>query len=130
MAYRELSAQPIAAADFDEFLGGLHRALIEERRDPNEIVRDTLQQIYFGATPCLSNLAELSPPARAVVHTFDPRNVTTEPEYYPEIHVKLYAERKPLIWLWQMFDRSLLGQNAILGPLSQNAGTADFQAGR
>ena len=28
---------------------------------------------------------------------------------------KLYAERKPFIWLWQMFDRSPLGQNALLG---------------
>ncbi|MEP6636317.1 MAG: acyltransferase [Acidobacteriota bacterium] len=113
MAYRELSAQPTAAADFDEFLAELQSALIEGRRDPNEIVRDTLQQIYFGATS--SNLAGLSPAARSVVHSFDPRNVTTEPEYYPEIDVKLYAERKPFIWLWQMFDRSPLGQNALLG---------------
>ena len=53
--------------------------------------------------------------ARAVVHTFDPRNVTTEPEYYTDIDVERYAERKPFIWLWQMFDRSPLGQNSLLG---------------
>jgi len=42
-------------------------------------------------------------------------NVTTEPEYYTDIDAKQYGERKPLIWLWQMFDRSPLGQNALLG---------------
>lgn len=115
MAYRELSAQPIAEADFEEFLSTLKHALIEGRRDPNDIVRDTLQQIYFGQSIQLPQLEELTPAARAVMHSFDPRNVATEPEYYPDIDVKRYAERKPFIWLWQMFDRSPLGQNALLG---------------
>lgn len=115
MAYRELSAQPEAEADFDRFLADLYQAITEGRRDPNEVVRDTLFQIYAGATIASPDFAKLSPAARAVMRSFDPRNITTEPEYYPEIDGKLYAERKPFIWLWQMFDRSPLGQNALLG---------------
>lgn len=115
MGYRELSAQPEASADFDEFLANLLDALTDGQRDRNEVVRDTLYQIYYGARHQLSDLTSLSPASRAVLHSFDPRNITTEPEYYEEIDLKLYAERKPLIWLWQLFDRSPLGQNALLG---------------
>lgn len=113
MTYREISAQPLAEADFDKFLDDLHRKLTDGSRDPNEVVRDTLYEIYFG--PSGSDMEQLSPAARAVVHSFDPRNVTTEPEYYYDIDTQLYLKRKPYIWLWQMFDRSTLGQNAILG---------------
>ena len=122
MVYRELSAQPQAEADFDQFLKELHTALTDGRRDPNEVVRDTLFQIYFGAAgshqqviAAAPDLGEVSAAARSVVHSFDPRNITTEPEYYAEIDGRAYLERKPLIWLWQMFDRSPLGQNALLG---------------
>lgn len=115
MPYRELSAQPHAQADFDEFLDDLYRDLTQGVRNPNEVVRDTLCQMYLGVLKSPDAVGKLLPGARALLHSFDPRNVTTEPEYYPDIDVKLYAERKPLIWLWQMFDRSPLGQNALLG---------------
>ncbi len=121
MSYRELHAQPEAEADFDEFLDQLQRALSNGQRDPNDVVRDTLYEIYYGAgNPAekkrrAPNPAHLAPAARAALHTFDPRNVTTEPEYYEDIDGKAYAERKPFIWLWQMYDRSPLGQNALLG---------------
>ena len=121
MPYRELRARPEAAADFDQFLDDLHRALTDGRRDPNDVVRDTLFEIYYGAGP-LNEKKErppdpktLSPAARAVLHSFDPRNVTTEPEYYTDVDGAAYAERKPYTWLWQMYDRSPLGQNALLG---------------
>ncbi|HEY0319408.1 MAG TPA: acyltransferase [Pyrinomonadaceae bacterium] len=121
MFYRELRPQPQAEADFDEFLDSLYRALTDGQQNPNDVVRDTLYEIYYGAgkfgegigrAPSLSNL---SPTARAVIHNFDPRNITTEPEYYTDIDGKAYQERKPFIWLWQMYDRSPLGQNAFLG---------------
>ncbi len=115
MTYRELSAQPQAQADFDEFLSDLHRDLTQGIRDPNEVVRDTLSQLYLGALTTQADVEKLLPGARALVRSFDPRNVTTEPEHYPDIDAKLYAERKPFIWLWQMFDRSPLGQNALFG---------------
>lgn len=123
MTYRQLSAEPRAQADFDAFLEELRSALVEGRRDPNEIVRDTLYQLYFGPLSTIQDKAEsqplaaehLSRAARATLHTFDPRNITTEPEYYSDIDSKQYLERKPYIWLWQMFDRSPLGLNALLG---------------
>lgn len=121
MSYRELRAQPQAESDFDEFLGNLHRSLTEGKRDPNDVVCETLYELYYGAgkfgegTGRAPDPSSLSPAARAVLHSFDPRNITTEPEYYPEIDAASYAERKPFIWLWQMYDRSPIGQNAILG---------------
>ncbi|HKE60453.1 MAG TPA: acyltransferase [Pyrinomonadaceae bacterium] len=112
MTYRELSAQALAESDYDGFLKELEQSLTDGRRDPSEVVRDTLCEIYFG---CSAKREGLSFAARATLHSLDPRNITTEPEYYTDIDPKLYAERKPFIWLWQMFDRSPLGQNALLG---------------
>jgi acetyltransferase-like isoleucine patch superfamily enzyme len=120
MVYRELAAQPQAESDFTEFLEELHCALTDGRRDPNEVVRHTLFQIYFGAgvnfgREAVSDATTLTSAARAMVHTFDPRNITTEPEYYSEIDAAAYLQRKPFIWLWQMFDQSPVGRNALLG---------------
>jgi acetyltransferase-like isoleucine patch superfamily enzyme len=121
MTYRQIRAQPPAEADFDEFLGSLHRALTDGKRDPNDVVRDTLYELYYGAGHHGEGLgripepSSLSPSARAVLHSFDPRNITTEPEYYADIDGPAYSERKPFIWLWQMFDRSPIGQNALIG---------------
>ena len=121
MFYRELRPQPQAEADFDEFLDSLHRDLTGGRLDPNDVVRDTLYDIYYGAGKFgegigrAPNTAALPAAARAVIHNLDPRNITTEPEYYTDIDNKAYQERKPFIWLWQMYDRSPLGQNAFLG---------------
>jgi len=121
VSYRELAAQTSAAADFNDFLESLDSQLKEGRRDPNEIVRDTLYEIYYGAGPNggarhqRPDFACLTPAARSVVHSFDPRNISTEPEYYSDVDKNRYNERKPFIWLWQMFDRSPLGQNALLG---------------
>jgi len=118
MTYRELSAQALAEKDYKAFLEELYSSLTDGRKDPNEVVRDTLFDIYSTASGHSSSRTELNNltlPARVVVHSLDPRNITTEPEYYSDIDAKLYAERKPFIWLWQMFDRSPLGQNALLG---------------
>jgi acetyltransferase-like isoleucine patch superfamily enzyme len=49
------------------------------------------------------------------VSQMDARNVTLEPEYYSEVDAERFAERKPLLWMWQMFDRSPLGGNIHLG---------------
>lgn len=112
MTYRELSAQALAEEDYEGFLTELEKSLTDGRKDPNEVVRDTLFEIYFGVAQ--PDRDSLKPAARAALHNFDPRNITTEPEYYVDIDAKLYAERKPVIWLWQMFDRSPLGQNSLL----------------
>ncbi|HEU4881535.1 MAG TPA: acyltransferase, partial [Longimicrobium sp.] len=38
-----------------------------------------------------------------------------EPEYYAEVDEAQFYERKPLLWMWQMFDRSPLGGNVHVG---------------
>ena len=113
MTYRELSAQALAENDYESFLSELEQALTDGRRDPNEVVQETLRQIYYGDSG--SAIDNLPLATRAAIHSFDPRNVTTEPEYYTDIDANRYADRKPFIWLWQMFDRSPLGQNAVVG---------------
>ena len=82
-----------------------------------EIVRDQLYQLYLGRphggklnTTLISEL-----PGNVLALNLDPANVTLEPEYYGDVDVEKYAERKPLIWFWQMFDRSALGLNHWLG---------------
>jgi acetyltransferase-like isoleucine patch superfamily enzyme len=121
MTYRQIRAQPQAEADFDEFLESLHRSLTDGLRDPNDVVRDTLYDLYYGAgrigegLKAIPEPSSLTPSARAVLHSFDPRNITTEPEYYEDIDSAAYLERKPFTWLWQMYDRSPIGQNALLG---------------
>jgi acetyltransferase-like isoleucine patch superfamily enzyme len=76
------------------------------------IVRDTLYQLYLGKAYSApdSDFAK-----QAVVHSFDPRNATLEPEYYGDVNAAKYAERKPLIWFWMMYDRSPVGLNHWLG---------------
>ena len=119
MVYRQLSAEPEAEAAFEALLQELETAFTGGTRDPNEIVRDTLSQLFFGRSWSTAvdgaRGTENSLPAQALLHSFDPRNVTTEPEYYSDIDAQRYAARKPYIWLWQMFDRSPMGQNALLG---------------
>jgi acetyltransferase-like isoleucine patch superfamily enzyme len=115
MVYRDLRATPAGEAAFEEFLETLSASLTNGSRDPNDVVRDTLCEIYFGQQFSAMDAAGLGNASRALVQSLDPRNITTEPEYYAEIDERRYAQRKPFIWLWQMFDRSPLGQNALLG---------------
>ena len=89
----------------------------KESRLRGEIVRDALHQIYLGRphggklnTSLISEL-----PGNVLQLSLDPANVTLEPEYYGDVDVEKYCERKPLIWFWQMFDRSALGMNHWLG---------------
>ena len=114
MAYRQLAAEALVEKDYESFLSELNNALTGGRQDPNDVVRDTLLDIYYPGTTH-KQLDELSAVSRTAFHSLDPRNITTEPEYYTDIDAALYGERKPFIWLWQMFDRSPLGQNALLG---------------
>ncbi len=112
--YRQLAAEALAEKDYDGFISELYQALTDGRRDPNDVVRDALTDIYYPGIQ-LQTITNLSMATRVALHSLDPRNITTEPEYYTDIDERRYAERKPLTWLWQMFDRSPLGQNALLG---------------
>ncbi|MGO8759630.1 MAG: acyltransferase [Terracidiphilus sp.] len=83
----------------------------------SEIVRDQLCQIYLGRPHGnklnLTLTSEL--PGNIASISLDPQNVTLEAEYFAEADRDRFARRKPLLWFWQMFDRSPLGLNHWLG---------------
>ncbi|HEX4286313.1 MAG TPA: acyltransferase [Terracidiphilus sp.] len=95
----------------DEFI----RHCSPERRA--EIVRDQLYQLYLGRPHGgklnLTLTSEL--PGNVLSMSLDPENVTLEAEHYSNVDAKRFAERKPLLWFWQMFDRSPIGLNHWLG---------------
>lgn len=95
----------------DEFV----RHSSPERR--SEIVRDQLYQLYLGRPHggklSLTLTSEL--PGNVVSLSLDPLNVTLEAEYFADVDQDMYSRRKPLLWFWQMFDRSPIGLNHWLG---------------
>ena len=111
--YRVLNPIPAAEKAFLQWIDELDREFMN--RDPehrSDVVRDALHQLYMGrpyAAPS-GAVAEQVP-----VYSFDPRNATLEPEYYGDADAVKYAERKPLIWFWMMYDRSPVGLNHWLG---------------
>src|SRR5215467_2625114 len=113
--YRNIQPLPQAEKAFLDWIQKLDEQFAN--RDVEHrclVVRDTLHELYLGrpyAGPGpKSPLAE-----QALVSSFDPRNATLEPEYYGDVDGQKYAERKPLIWFWMMFDRSPAGLNHWLG---------------
>lgn len=112
--YRNLQPQAAAEKKFLEWIEDLDHQFAN--RDPDHrsiVVRNALHELYLGRAyedPSSGSLGE-----QAMVHSFDPRNATLEPEYYGDADARKYAERKPLIWFWMMFDRSAAGLNHWLG---------------
>lgn len=86
-----------------------------ERR--SEVVRDQLYQLYLGRPHGgklnLTLTSEL--PGNVVSLSLDPENVTMEAEHFADADREKLSERKPLLWFWQMFDRSPIGLNHWLG---------------
>ena len=54
-------------------------------------------------------------PGNVLSMSLDPNNVTLEAEHFADVDPELFAPRKPLLWFWQMFDRSPIGLNHWLG---------------
>ncbi|MDT8340568.1 MAG: acyltransferase [Longimicrobiales bacterium] len=103
-----------AQARYDEWIASLDRELDDPDLDRYAFCRRVLKEIYPPwATDSPSG--ELPLGARILRDQFDPANVTTEPEYYREVDLERYHRVKPLLWLWEMFDRSPLGENVALG---------------
>jgi acetyltransferase-like isoleucine patch superfamily enzyme len=99
---------------YDAWLRSIEQELDRPDCDRSELCRRILTEINFPG------LAERDPaglPAttRVALANLDPRNITLEPEYYGEIDVEKFNRVKPLIWLWEMFDKSPLGENVHLG---------------
>jgi acetyltransferase-like isoleucine patch superfamily enzyme len=117
MSFYPLRGAPLPAATaaaYDDWLELLDAALARDDCDRNDLCRRVLTDIYYpglaGRDP-----ESLAPSTRIALLQMDPRNVTLEPEYYHEIDPERYARVKPLIWLWEMFDKSPLGENVHLG---------------
>jgi acetyltransferase-like isoleucine patch superfamily enzyme len=113
--YRPLTPSPEAEKNFLKWIAKLNQEF--ENSDPNyrsDVVRDALYQIYLGS-PYEAPKPGDAPGGQALIHSFDPRNITMEPEYYGDVNAAKYAERKPLIWFWMMYDRSPIGLNHWLG---------------
>jgi acetyltransferase-like isoleucine patch superfamily enzyme len=86
-----------------------------ERR--SEIVREQLCQLYLGrplgGKLNLTLTSEL--PGNVLNLSLDPENVTLEAGHFADIDPHRWGPRKPLLWFWQMFDRSPVGLNHWLG---------------
>ena len=93
----------------DEMAGALERG-----EDRWELCRRTLTGLFHPELLDTA-LTSLPLPARVALAQMDARNITLEPEYYAEVDELRFNERKPLLWMWQMFDRSPLGGNIDLG---------------
>jgi len=114
--YRVLTPTPEAEKTFLNWIDFLDREFTD--RDPERrslAVRDALHQLYFGKQYATPAADDRSLALAAAAHSCDPRNATLEPEYYGDVDAQKYAERKPLIWFWMMFDRSPVGLNHWLG---------------
>ena len=107
--------EPAAAATalydrwLDEIAGSLSRG-----EDRWELCRRTLTGLFY---PGLADVDPSTLPlaAQVAVAQMDARNVTLEPEHYADCDQERFQERKPLLWMWQMFDRSPLGGDVHLG---------------
>lgn len=119
MDYRYLPLREVGLPDetdaaYDEWLRRIDRTLSDPECDRYELCRSILTDLYYpryaDADP-----ADLPEATRIALLQMDPRNITLEPEYYDEIDEERYYRVKPLIWLWEMFDKSPLGENVHLG---------------
>ncbi len=109
---RHLSLPADASRVFDAWLEAIEGRLADPACDRNVLCRDVLFDIYYGGDRSYEEALDdqtTSVGSRAALLALDPRNITLEPEYYDEIDPERYARVKPLLWLWQSFDRSPLG---------------------
>ncbi len=97
---------------FARWIGELDERIADPGVDRYRLCRDTLLQLLYPTLgPYEDLVADPTVPTatRAALLSLDPHNVTLEPEYYDEIDPERYARVKPLLWLWQSFDRSPMG---------------------
>ncbi len=109
---RKISLPPDTDRAVSRWLGELDERLRDPGCDRNALCREILCDIYhpdLGSYDDLVTDPQLPATRRVALLALDPRHVTLEPEYYHEIDPDAYARVKPLLWLWQSFDRSPLG---------------------
>lgn len=118
MAYRDIELTPEVRDTFDDFVEDVRRRFEGDRGARVRACRELLAAIYYpgprGYDQLLADPA-LPLPGRAALLQLDPDNVTLEHERYTDIDPEAYADIKPLVWFWIMFDRSVMGRNCHLG---------------
>lgn len=117
MAFLPLRTVPLPDATerrYRHWLGAIDERLDDPEVDRNDLCRTILTGLY-QPTLAGEDPEGLDPTVRILVDQFDPRNAVLEPEYYQETDLEKYARVKPLLWLWEMFDRSPAGENTPLG---------------
>jgi acetyltransferase-like isoleucine patch superfamily enzyme len=109
---RDLHIPKATEQFFDGWLADLNDQISDPGADWYRITRDVLFQLYYpGAADYEGMLQDSKTPetARLALLALDPRNITLEPEYYADVDPERFGRVKPLIWLWQSFDRSPAG---------------------
>jgi acetyltransferase-like isoleucine patch superfamily enzyme len=109
---RKLSLPDPAERAYGQWLGELEERLSDPQCDRYRLCREVLFDIHYPGLASYDDVVAdpgVAPSTRAALLALDPHNVTLEPEYYHEIDAEQYARVKPLLWLWQSFDRSPLG---------------------
>ena len=111
---REVPLPTATAALYDRWLASVEEALAHPDCDRDDLCRRILTDLYY---PQYAGVEPETLPAalQVALAQLDPRNVTLEPEYYREIDLSRWARVKPLLWLWEMFDKSPLGENVHAG---------------
>jgi len=111
---RPVALPPATLTLYDGWLSDIAYRLDQPDCDRDELCREILTQLYYpqwaGKEP-----TGLPATGRVALAQLDPRNVTLEPEYYRDVDPDRFARVKPLLWLWEMFDKSPAGENIHLG---------------
>ncbi len=109
---RKLKLEDPAGGLYDRWLGELGERLADPACDRYLLCREVLFDVLYPGLGTYEDLVvdpAIPVSTRAALTALDPHNITLEPEYYHEIDAERYARVKPLLWLWQSFDRSPLG---------------------
>lgn len=109
---RTIALPDRAAGTYDAWLNEIEERLSDPDCNRYLLCREALFDLYYpgaGDYDELLNDSETPAVTRSALLALDPNHITLEPEYYHEIDPERYARVKPLLWLWQSFDRSPLG---------------------
>ena len=111
---RDAGSRGAAREAYDAWLDGVERQLADPSCDRDELCRSVLTDLFYPQYRA-ADPATLPEATRIALLQMDARNITLEPEYYGDLDPERYYRVKPLLWLWEMFDKSALGENVELG---------------
>jgi acetyltransferase-like isoleucine patch superfamily enzyme len=112
---RTVPIPPKAESAYQDWLHRLDTALRAPNADRNAMCAHFLRDLYLPDPSKAPAGHDTTAGSALLALHLDPRNVTLEPEHYHEVDEAAYAQVKPLLWLWEMFDRSPVGENLALG---------------